>query len=70
MTNGIGTGQDPALEPAAAAARQSEASAAASKKVQEVDTAQGRDAVKPVEGGGGAAGAPEPDKGNRVDRVA
>lgn len=69
MTNGIGTGQDPALEPAAAASRQSEASAAAVKKVQEAE-AGGREAVKQVDGSGGTSGAPEPDKGHRVDRVA
>ncbi|MFN8543727.1 MAG: hypothetical protein U0807_05930 [Candidatus Binatia bacterium] len=71
MTNAIGTGQDPALEPAAAASKQSDASVAALKKAQEVQETQGRDAVKQIEAAGEVAPAPpEPDRGHRVDKVA
>jgi hypothetical protein len=66
MTNTIGNAQDPALQPAAAAARQVDAGEEATRKVVEQDNAAGRVAVQPVKPAGGAeATEPEPHEGTR-----
>ncbi len=69
MTNAIGTSQDLALQPAAAAARPKELGAEALQHDLDQDALEGRDAVQ-----GSAATAPPaapPDaKGANVDRVA
>jgi hypothetical protein len=62
MTNAIGTGQDPALQPAAGAARATDAAMDATRDALDKQQAEGRDAVQPA--GDGAT------RGRLVDRTA
>ncbi len=68
MTNAIGTGQDPALQPAAAASRPPDAGEAALNKSLDQQQLQGRDAVQNVK-----PDAPPPDppapRGKLVDKT-
>jgi hypothetical protein len=73
MTNAIGNTQDPALQPAAAAAHQVDAGEEATRKVIEQDNAAGRVAVQPVKPAGESEGTePEPHpgaRGNLLDKT-
>ena len=73
MTNAIGTSQDLALQPAAAAAQPKEPGADALKKKLDRDAVQGREAVQDgdeVAPPPPPAPAPDRPKGGRVDRLA
>ena len=71
MVNAVGSVQDRALEPAAAAARPVDAGVVAARKALDQEELQGREAVKLIKE---AARDPEPppaqDRGARVDRRA
>ena len=75
MTNAIGTSQDPALQPAAAAAKQDDVAAAATRKVQESHETAGRLAVDLIEEAGkvsatNANPARDEPRGRLVDKQA
>jgi hypothetical protein len=71
MVNAVGSIQDRALEPAAAASRPVDAGVEAARKALDQQQLQGREAVKLIEE---AATASEPpsarQRGSRVDRTA
>ena len=73
MTNAIGTSQDLALQPAAAAARPQDAGTEALKKSLDADAVEGREAVQAADATAPSAPPPEPTeqpKTHHVDRVA
>jgi len=73
MTNAIGSAQDPALQPAAAAARPIDAGVAATKKALDQQQSTGRLAVQLIQEAAKAASPPpEPHspRGKLVDRTA
>jgi len=75
MTNAIGSAQDPALQPAAAAAKPIDAGVAATRKSLDQHQAEGRLAVQLIQEAAKVA-APRPDhashgsRGRLVDRTA
>jgi hypothetical protein len=70
MTNAIGTGQDPALQPAAAAARQIDQAPEAANSALDAQALQGRDAVQPTSESAPAPDASSSPAGGHVDRTA
>lgn len=73
MTNAIGSAQDPALQPAAAAARPIEAGVAATKQSLDQQQSTGRLAVQLIQEAAKAASPtsePHPGRGKIVDRTA
>jgi len=70
MTNTIGSTQDPGLQPAAAAARQSDQGAEEARRALDRDQAQGRDAVQATEGASASSSSDDPTKGGGVNKVA
>ena len=65
----LGNTADPALQPAAAAARPTEAGTEATKKALDQQELEGREAVKLIKQAE-APPPPDPDRGHRVDRKA
>lgn len=71
MINAVGSVQDRALEPAAAASRPVDAAVEAARKALDQEELQGREAVKLVKQAGRAAEPREAaERGTRVDRRA
>lgn len=74
MAATVGNAADPALQPAAAAARPTDAGVAATKKALDQQELEGRQAVKLIEASGAAASPRDPArreaKGRNVDRRA
>ena len=71
MVNAVGSVQDRALEPAAAAARPVDAGAEAARKALDQEELQGREAVQLIKDASEASKPPAPrDRGSRVDRTA
>ncbi len=68
MTNAVGSSQDPALQPAAAAARQVDAGEEAARRAFDRRQLEGRKAVQRADGA--HAATPEPPRYRRVDAVA
>jgi hypothetical protein len=70
MTNTIGSTQDPGLQPAAAAARQTEQGAEELRRALDREQAQGREAVQATQETAAAPSTDDPAKGAGVNRVA
>ena len=71
IVNAVGSVQDRALEPAAAASRPVDAGAEAARKALDQEQLQGREAVKLIkEASRDSAPPPAQDRGSRVDRRA
>ena len=70
MTNTIGSTQDPGLQPAAAAARQSEQGAEEARRALDREQAQGRDAVQATPETSASSTTDDPTKGVSVNKVA
>jgi hypothetical protein len=71
MVNAVGSVQDRALEPAAAASRPVDAGAEAARKALDQEELQGREAVKLIKEAAQASGPPPArERGSRVDRTA
>jgi hypothetical protein len=73
MINAIGNAQDPALQPAAAAARPIDAGVAATRKALQRSQDTGTLAVQLIQNAAKVATPPSPDAGSRgrlIDRTA
>ena len=70
MNNTIGSTQDPGLQPAAAAARQSDQGAEEARRALDRDQAQGRDAVQATQETSASSSSDDPTKGGSVNKVA
>lgn len=70
MTNTIGSTQDPGLQPAAAAARQSEQGAEEARRALDREQAQGRDAVQATSETSTSSSSGDPAKGGSVNTIA
>lgn len=71
IVNAVGSVQDRALEPAAAASRPVDAGVEAARKALDQEELQGREAVKLIKEAGRDPEPPPPsDRGARVDRRA
>lgn len=71
MINAVGSVQDRALEPAAAAARPVDAGVEAARKALDQEELQGREAVKLIKEASRANGPlPAGERGSRIDRTA
>jgi hypothetical protein len=70
MTNTIGSTQDPGLQPAAAAARQSDQGAEEARRALDRDQAEGRDAVQATQDTAASSTTDDPTKGTGVNEIA
>jgi hypothetical protein len=70
MTSSVGSTQDPALQPAAAAARTLDTGAEAARKAREGGTLEGRGAVQGVGEASTPPSGESPARGRVVDREA